>query len=159
MASSCGRGRLSMQIARTVADSPEPGRRTHGSFESENKLLGLIAGGLIGTIALAQPLGAEELVLHGTNYPGETYSELVSYVQQLGDEEPSIGSPHESPHNFSPHNFTPINGETYSALRNFVQQIGAEQPGPVAGNGSAHHSVSAGDEATAASSRKTSCSG
>src|SRR6516165_11829536 len=105
----------------TFANSTQPGLRTDGAC-AENKLLGLIAGGLIGTIALAQPLGAEELVLHGTNYPGETYSELVSYVQQLGDEEPSIGSPHQSPHNF-----TPIDDETYSALRNFVQNIGAEQ--------------------------------
>jgi DmsE family decaheme c-type cytochrome len=93
-------------------------------------------------MAFAQPLGAEELVLQGTNYPGGTYSELASYAQQLGDEQPSVVSPHQSPHNF-----TPIDGDTYAALRNFVQQIGAEQPGPIAGNGSAHHSVPAGDEA------------
>src|SRR6516162_6988667 len=114
-----------MQIARTLADLPAPGRRCHGSFESENKLLGLIAGGLIGTMAFAQPLGAEELVLHAKYYSSETYLELMSYVQEIGGEQPSIGSPHESPHNFSPHNFTPIDGETYSALRNFVQRIGA----------------------------------
>jgi DmsE family decaheme c-type cytochrome len=117
-----------MQIARTLADSPEPGRRTHGSFESENKLLGLIAGGLIGTMAFAQPLGAEELVLHGKYYSSETYLELMSYVQQLGDEQAGIGSPHESPHNF-----TPIDHETYSALRNFVQQgaaASASESGP-----------------------------
>jgi DmsE family decaheme c-type cytochrome len=135
-----------MQIARTLADSPQPGRRTHSSFESENKLLGLIAGGLIGTMAFAQPLGAEELVLHSKYYSSETYLELMSYVQQLGDEQPGIDSPHESPHNFSPHNFTPIDRETYSALRNFVQQIGAEQSVPVGGNESPHHSAPARDE-------------
>jgi DmsE family decaheme c-type cytochrome len=130
-----------MQIARILADSPEPGRRTHGSFESENKLLGLIAGGLIGTMAFAQPLGAEELVLHGTNYPDGTYSELASYAQQLGDEEPSIGSPHESPHNF-----TPIDHETYSALRNFVQQGAARELASASESGPGYHSSPA-DEA------------
>src|SRR6516225_169083 len=120
-------GQLSMQIARTLADSPQPGRRCHGGFESEHKLLGLIAGGLIGTMALAQPLGAEELGLHGKNHPSETYLELIGYVQQAGDEQPSIVSPHQSPHNF-----TPIDDETYSALRNFVQNIGAEQAEPPA---------------------------
>jgi DmsE family decaheme c-type cytochrome len=127
-----------MQPARTRADSTQPGPRTHGASESENKLLALIAGGLIGTIAFAQPLGAEELGLHGQNHPSETYLELIGYAQQVGDEQPS---PHQSPHNF-----TPIDNETYSALRNFVRQIGAEQPGPLIGNGSAHHSAPAGDE-------------
>jgi len=130
-----------MQTARTRADSTQPGPRTNGASESENKLLALIAGGLIGTIAFAQPLGAEELGLHGKNHPSETYLELIGYVQQVGDEQPSIVSPHQSPHNF-----TPIDDETYSALRNFVRQIGAEQPGPLIGNGSAHHSAPAGDE-------------
>jgi len=130
-----------MQTARTRADSTQPGPRTNGASESENKLLALIAGGLIGTIAFAQPLGAEELGLHGKNHPSETYLELMSYAQQLGDEQPSIVSPHQSPHNF-----TPIDDETYSALRNFVRQIGAEQPGPLIANGSAHHSAPAGDE-------------
>jgi DmsE family decaheme c-type cytochrome len=130
-----------MQTARTRADSTQPGPRTHGASESENKLLALIAGGLIGTIAFAQPLGAEELGLHGKNHPSETYLELIGDVQQVGDEQPSIVSPHQSPHNF-----TPIDDETYSALRNFVRQIGAEQPGPLIANGSAHHSAPAGDE-------------
>ena len=130
-----------MQTARTRADSTQPGPRTNGASESENKLLALIAGGLIGTIAFAQPLGAEELGLHGKNHPSETYLELIGYVQQVGDEQPSIVSPHQSPHNF-----TPIDDETYSALRNFVRQIGAEQPGPLIANGSAHHSAPAGDE-------------
>ncbi len=130
-----------MQTARTRPDSTQPGPRTHGACESENKLLALIAGGLIGTIAFAQPLGAEELGLHGKNHPSETYLELIGYVQQVGDEQPSIVSPHQSPHNF-----TPIDDETYSALRNFVRQIGAEQPGPLIANGSAHHSAPAGDE-------------
>jgi len=124
-----------MQIARTLADSPQPGRRCHGGFESEHKLLGLIAGGLIGTMALAQPLGAEELGLHGKNHPSETYLELIGYVQQAGDEQPSIVSPHQSPHNF-----TPIDDETYSALRNFVQNIGAEQAEPASASGPAYHS-------------------
>ena len=128
-------GQLSMQIARTLADSPQPGRRCHGGFESEHKLLGLIAGGLIGTMALAQPLGAEELGLHGKNHPSETYLELIGYVQQAGDEQPSIVSPHQSPHNF-----TPIDDETYSALRNFVQNIGAEQAEPASASGPAYHS-------------------
>ncbi len=130
-----------MQTARTRADSTQPGPRTNGASESENKLLALIAGGLIGTIAFAQPLGAEELGLHGKNHPSETYLELIGYVQQVGHEQPSIVSPHQSPHNF-----TPIDDETYSALRNFVRQIGAEQPGPLIGNGSAHHSAPADDE-------------
>jgi len=129
-----------MQTARTLADSAQPGPRTDGICESENKLLGLIAGGLIGTIAFAQPLGAEELGLHGKYYSSESYLELIGYVQQVG--EPSIVSPHQSPHNF-----TPIDDETYSALRNFVRQIGAEQPGPLIANGSAHYSAPAGDEA------------
>jgi len=131
-----------MQPARTLADSTQPGPRTSGTSESENKLLALIAGGLIGTIAFAQPLGAEELVLHGNNYPNETNLELTSYVRQLDDEQLSIGSPHKSPHNF-----TPIDHYTYSALRNFVQQIGAEQSGPGTWSGSAHHSPPASDEA------------
>jgi DmsE family decaheme c-type cytochrome len=131
-----------MQTAGTLADSTQPGPRTNGTWESENKLLALIAGGLIGTIALAQPLGAEELVLHGTNYANETYLELMSYVQQLGDEQRSIGSPQESPHNY-----TPIDHDTYFALRNFVRQSAAGQSGPVTGNGSAHHSAPASDEA------------
>src|SRR6516164_3732454 len=118
-------GQLSMQIARTLADSPQPRRRCHGGFESEHKLLGLIAGGLIGTMALAQPLGAEELGLHGKNHPSKTYLELIGYVQQAGDEQPSIVSPHQSPHNF-----TPIDDETYSALRNFVREIGGEDSAP-----------------------------
>ena len=135
-----------MQPARTLADSTQPGPRTNGTFASDNKLLALIAGGLIGTIACAQPLGAEELVLHAQyyasdTYSDDTYSELRSYVRQLGDEQPSIVSPHESPHNF-----TPIDHDTYSALRNFVQQIGAEQSGPVSGDGLAHHSAPASDE-------------
>ncbi len=130
-----------MQTARTRADSTQPGPRTNGASESENKLLALIAGGLIGTIAFAQPLGAEELGLHGQNHPSGTYLELIGDVQQVGDEQPSIVSPHQSPHNF-----TPIDDETYSALRNFVRQIGAEQPGPLIANGSAHHSAPAGDE-------------
>jgi DmsE family decaheme c-type cytochrome len=83
-------------------------------------------------MALAQPLGAEELVLHGNDYSGETYLELMSYVQQLGDEHVRTGSPHESPHNF-----TPIEDETYSALRNFVQNIGAEQAEPASASGPA----------------------
>src|SRR6516165_8246269 len=127
-----------MQIARTLADLPAPGRRCDGSFESENKLLGLIAGGLIATMALAQPLGAEELVLHGKYYSSETYLEVMSYVQQLGDEQVSTGSPHESPHNF-----TPIDDETYSALRNFVKNIGAEQVEPASASGPAYHSSTA----------------
>lgn len=131
-----------MQTARTRAGSSQPGPRTNGTSESENKLLALIAGGLIGTIAFAQPLGAEELVLHGNNYPNETNLELTSYVRQLDDEQLSIGSPHKSPHNF-----TPIDHYTYSALRNFVQQIGAEQSGPGTWSGSAHHSPPASDEA------------
>jgi len=136
-----------MQTARILADSTQPGARTDATSESENKLLALIAGGLIGTMAFAQPLGAEELVLHAKYYSSETYLELMSYVQEIGGEQPSIGSPHESPHNFSPHNFTPIDGETYSALRNFVQQIGADQSVPLGGDGSAHHSAPASDEA------------
>jgi DmsE family decaheme c-type cytochrome len=123
-----------MQIARTLADSPEPGRRSHVSFESENKLLGLIAGGLIGTMAFAQPVGAEEPALHAKHYSSEPYLELMSYVRQLGDEQVSTGSPHESPHNF-----TPIRDETYSALRNFVQNIEAEPSGPVKESGPAYH--------------------
>jgi len=111
----------------TFANSTQPGLRTDDAC-AENKLLGLIVGGLIGTIALAQPLGAEELVLHAKYFSNETYLELLSYVQQLGDDQPSIGAPPESPHHLSPHNFTPIDRESYSALRNFVQQIGAEQP-------------------------------
>ncbi len=130
-----------MQIARTLADSPEPGRRSHGSFESENKLLGLIAGGVIGTMVFAQPLGAEELVLHGKYYSSETYLELMSYVQQLGDEQVSIGSPHESPHNF-----TPIDHDTYSALRNFVQQGAAGELASASESGPGYHSSPA-DEA------------
>ena len=135
-----------MQTARILADSTQPGARTDATSESENKLLALIAGGLIGTMAFAQPLGAEELVLHAKYYSSETYLELMSYVQEIGGEQPSIGSPHESPHNFSPHNFTPIDGETYSALRNFVQRIGANQSVPLSGDGSAPHSVPASDE-------------
>jgi DmsE family decaheme c-type cytochrome len=135
-----------MQPARTLADSTQPGPRTNGTSASDNKLLALIAGGLIGTIACAQPLGAEELVLHAQyyasdTYSDDTYSELRSYVRQLGDEQPSIVSPHESPHNF-----TPIDHDTYSALRDFVQQMGAEQSGPVSGDGLAHHSAPASDE-------------
>jgi len=125
-----------MQIARPLADSPEPGRRSHVSFEPENRLLGLIAGGLIGTMAFAQPVGAEELALHAKHYSSEPYLELMSYVQQLGDEQVSTGSsPHESPHNF-----TPIRDETYSALRNFLQNIEAEPSGPVKESGPAYHS-------------------
>src|SRR6516165_6073011 len=126
-----------MQTARILADSTQPGARTDATSESENKLLALIAGGLIGTMAFAQPLGAEELVLHAKYYSSETYLELMSYVQEIGGEQPSIGSPHESPHNFSPHNFTPIDGETYSALRNFVQRIGANQSVHLSGDDSA----------------------
>src|SRR6266511_320548 len=130
-----------MQPARILGDSTQPGRRTNGTCESENKLLGLIAGGLIGTLAFAQPLGAEELVLHANYFSDETYLELVNYVQQIGGEQLSIGSPHESPHNF-----TPIDHETYSALRDFVQQGGAEKSGRVTGNGSPHHAASDTDE-------------
>src|SRR5262249_31392398 len=68
-------------------------------------------------------------------YSNETYLELMSYVRQLGDEQVSTGSPHESPHNF-----TPIRDETYSALRNFVQNIEAEPSGPVKESGPAYHS-------------------
>src|SRR6266511_5110918 len=130
-----------MQPARTLADSTKPGPRTSGTSESENKLLALIAGGLIGTIAFAQPLGAEELVLHGNNYPNETNLELTSYVRQLDDEQLSIGSPHKSPHNF-----TPIDHDTYSALRNFVQQGAAGELASASESGPGYHSSPA-DEA------------
>src|SRR5262245_7920600 len=128
-----------MRTTKTSVDSTQPRLGADGMSGSD-RLLALIAGGLIG-IAFAQPLGAEELGLHGKNHPSETYLELIGYVQQVGDEQPSIVSPHQSPHNF-----TPIGDETYSALRNFVRQIGAEQPEPLIGNGSAHHSAPADDE-------------
>jgi DmsE family decaheme c-type cytochrome len=124
-----------MQIARILADSPEPGRRSHVGFESENKLLGLIAGGLIGTMAIAQSAGAEELALHAKHYSSEPYLELMSYVERLGDEQVGTRSPHESPHNF-----TLIRDEGYSALRNFVQNIEAEPSGAVKESGPAYHS-------------------
>jgi len=108
-----------MRTAKTPVDLTQPRPGPNSTSRSDN-LLALIAGGLIG-IAFAQPLGAEELVLHAKYYSSEAYSELVSYAQQLGDEEPGTGSARESPHDFSPHNFTPIGAETYSALRNFVQ--------------------------------------
>jgi DmsE family decaheme c-type cytochrome len=116
-----------MQTARPFADSTRPGLRTDAGCESA-KLLGLIAGGLIGTIALAQPLSAEELIFHAKYYSNDAYLELARYAQQLGDDQPGIGTPDESPHHFSPHNFTLIDQETYSALHDFVQQIGVEQP-------------------------------
>jgi DmsE family decaheme c-type cytochrome len=128
-----------MRTTKTSVDSTQPRLGANGTSGSD-RLLALIAGGLIG-IAFAQPLGAEELVLHGKNHPSETYLELIGYAQQVGDEQPSIVSPHQSPHNF-----TPIGDETYSALRNFVRQIGPEQPEPLIGNGSAHHSAPADDE-------------
>jgi DmsE family decaheme c-type cytochrome len=128
-----------MRTTKTSVDSTQPRLGADGTSGSD-RLLALIAGGLIG-IAFAQPLGAEELVLHGKNHPSETYLELIGYAQQVGDEQPGIVSPHQSPHNF-----TPIGDETYSALRNFVRQIGPEQPEPLIGNGSAHHSAPADDE-------------
>src|SRR6516225_2941249 len=137
-----------MRTAKTPVDLTQPRPGPNSTSRSDN-LLALIAGGLIG-IAFAQPLGAEELVLHAKYYSSEAYSELVSYVQQLGDEQPSTVSPREPPHNFSPHNFTPINAETYSALRNFVQQIGGEQSGPIGGNEPPHHLALARDEAYSA---------
>jgi hypothetical protein len=134
-----------MQTARTLVDSTQVRARTSGICESENKLLALIAGGLIGTMAFAQPLGAEELVLHAKYYSIDTYSELVSYVRQLRDEEPRIDSPHASPHNF-----TPVDHETYFALRNFVQRIGGGESPSVSGTGSAHHAAPASDESYSA---------
>jgi DmsE family decaheme c-type cytochrome len=138
-----------MRTAKTPVDLTQPWPEADGTSGSGHKLLALVAGGVIG-IAFAQPLGAEELVLHAKDYSSEAYSELVSYVQQLGDEPPGIGSPHESPHDFSPHNFTPIDAETYSTLRNFVQQIGGEQSVPFSGHGSVHSSTPASDEAYSA---------
>ncbi len=79
--------------------------------------------------------------LSGATFDANSQDSCRGDVQQVGDEQPSIVSPHQSPHNF-----TPIDDETYSALRNFVRQIGAEQPGPLIANGSAHHSAPAGDE-------------
>src|SRR6516165_1070081 len=137
-----------MKTAKTPVNSTQP-RPGPNSTSGSDKLLALITGGLIG-IAFAQPLGAEELVSHAKYYSSEAYSELVSYAQQLRDEQPGVSSAHESPHDFSPHNFTPIDAETYSALRNFVQQIGGEQSGPIGANEPPHHLAPARDEAYSA---------
>ena len=128
--------------ATTLADSTHVRLRIDAASESENKLLGLIASGLIGTIAFAQPLGAEELVLHAKYFSNEPYLELRNYVQQIGGEQPGIDSPLESPHNF-----TPIDDRTYSALRDFVQQSAAGQPGSASALDSVHHSAPASEEA------------
>jgi hypothetical protein len=132
---------LDMQ-ATTLADSSQLGLRTDDASESQNRLLGLIASGLIGTIAFAHPLGAEELVPHARYFSGEAYSELRSYVQQLGDEQLSVDSLTKSPHNF-----TPIHKQAFSALRDFVQQSGGEQSDPVSRSPlTHHHSAPASDE-------------
>ena len=121
-----------------------PSRSIRESSGAFNKPLALLAGGLIWIIAFARPVGAGGPVSHGHDDPIETYSELLSYVQQLGDEQPGMG-PLQSPHNFSP-----VDDDSYSALRSFVQQIGAEQPAPVSDKGSPHHSAAADDEPYAA---------
>ncbi len=128
-----------MQTARTRPDSTQPGPRTHGACESENKLLALIAGGLIGTIAFAQPLGAEELGSivsphqsphNFTPIEGDTYAAMRNFVQQIGTEQPgpliANGSAHHS---------APAGDETYLALRDFVREIGGDDSAPAESNG------------------------
>src|SRR5215218_409834 len=141
VASGRGQGRFSMQDS---SNPSAPSRSTRESSGAFNKPLALLAGGLIWIIAFARPVGAEGPVSRGHDDPSETYSELLSYVQQLGDEQPGMG-PLQSPHNFSP-----VDDDSYSALRSFVQQIGAEQPAPGSDKRSPHLSAAADDEPYAA---------
>jgi DmsE family decaheme c-type cytochrome len=71
---------------------------------------------LCATLGLVRPLSAEQPMANDNGFPSETYSELLSYVQQLGEEQSTALT--------SPHNFAPIEDESYSALREFVREIG-----------------------------------
>src|SRR5262245_40697003 len=62
---------------------------------------------------------------HGESDPSETYSDLLSYVQQLADDRSGVAG--AAP---SPHSFTPIEDQAYSALRSFVREIGGDNAQP-----------------------------
>jgi DmsE family decaheme c-type cytochrome len=99
----------------------------------------------LSALVLLRPVAAEDRPLHGGGDPSETYSELMSYVQQLGDEQPSVAGAASSPHNF-----TPIEDPAYSALRNFVREIGGTEDAAGAAARSPHGSAGPDDQTYAA---------
>jgi DmsE family decaheme c-type cytochrome len=133
-------GSLVATRARSNAGAPAHSERRskHGAS------IALVAALAFLTLVAVRPLGAEDRALHGDGYPSETYSELMSYVQQLGDEQPSVAATPQSPHNY-----TPIEDQAFSALRGFVREIGGAENGAGAAD-SPHRSAPAGDETYAA---------
>jgi DmsE family decaheme c-type cytochrome len=121
-----------------AAGWPKPKQGISGPFRFYRGLSAPIFAGLA-WIACAQPANTKELAPHDQAYPSETYSELMSYVQQLGDGGHASGIS-------SAHNFTPVRDEAFSALRTFVQQIGGDQDRPAAADKTPHHSVSLEDD-------------
>jgi len=101
--------------------------------------IALISALAFSALLVVRPVGAEDRTAHGDGYPSETYSELMSYVQQLGDEPPGLAGAADSPHGYSP-----IDDQAYSALRSFVREIGGAEDGAAAAP--PRHSAPAGDE-------------
>jgi DmsE family decaheme c-type cytochrome len=123
----------------TVAPANRTGRSRHELSISLASALAFFA------LLVVRPVGAQDRGVHGDGYPSEIYSELMSYVQQLGDEQPSVADA-----SASPHNYTPIEDQAYSALRSFVREIGAAEDGAPGAIESPHGSAPAGDETYAA---------
>src|SRR5262249_51900408 len=103
--------------------------------------LAMLSGLALSALVLLRPVAAEDRPLHGGGDPSETYSELMSYVQQLGDEQPSVAGAASSPHNF-----TPSEDPAYSALRNFVREIGGTEDAAGAAARSPHGSAGPDDQ-------------
>src|SRR5262249_19186534 len=101
---------LNKRRARSIA------KATPKQTLSKSIVLALAVWALVG---LTTPSRAQQHAANADGYPSETYSELMSYVQQLGEEEPILASAPGSPHNF-----TPVDADAYSALRSFVSDIG-----------------------------------
>jgi len=128
-----------MEFFASPADPRAPGQGTPGPFGSHIKPL-LVAAVLVWAIAAAQPLSAKELSWHEQN-ASEAYSELTSYVAQLGSKQhPALGKQE------SPHNFTPVRPEASSALRTLVEQIGDDQAAADIADTSPHHLALIDDE-------------
>jgi len=123
-------------------------------FDS-NRLLGLLAGGLVSIVAFAQPASAEEPRFDSNPHHGTAYSQLADYVRQISGEPAQLAKIAE-PQDRSNANrddaysallafaqqsrepefltadvrseYSPVQEDAYSALRDFVRRVGNEQP-------------------------------